>query len=74
MILWLFRLIKIPQKIDENNNNSILFRNQDLGYSKLKKLENGELKTGVYRNFYKGYGHGKANTVDVLWFVYYDKM
>ncbi len=34
-------------------NNSILFRNNHIGESKIKSLENGELKTGIYRNIYK---------------------
>lgn len=59
-----YRLIKLPPKADENMSNSILFRNQSLGHSKLKKLENGELQTGIYRNFYLAQSV-KANTTHV---------
>lgn len=48
-----FRLIRLPPEENTKMNNSILFRNNHIGESKIKGLENGDLKTGIYRNFYK---------------------
>lgn len=47
------RLIKIPPSDNYKDSNSIIFRNVQLGNSKLKNLQTGNLKTGIYRNFYK---------------------
>lgn len=47
------RLIKIPPADDYKHSSSILFRNSHIGESKLKSLQEGKLKTGIYRNFYK---------------------
>lgn len=49
----LFRLIKIPPRDEFKESNSLLFRVSQLGESKLKNLQEGLLKTGIYRNFYK---------------------
>ena len=53
MEIYIYRLIKLPPTDTYNDSNSIIFRNVQLGNSKLKNLQTGKLKTGIYRNFYK---------------------
>jgi hypothetical protein len=52
-LFYFHRLIKIPPGDNYKESNSIIFRNLQLGNSKLKNLQTGNLKTGIYRNFYK---------------------
>ena len=45
------RLIKINQNIEYKPKNINIHR---VGISKMKNLQTGTLKTGIYRNFYRG--------------------